>query len=639
MDDADRPERRRKVRSLRFAIAAMAVFIGLAVSPAPSVAWADPASSGASSSDSSQTGPADRADSDEPADQGADTEDSSPPDTADRQDEPGTTEDGTDPEADAEISDAEISEAEVDGAEISEAEDAPEAVDPLAEVADSEEPEPALEDQPASPAGTETGAPDADTTSDTPEVSVPESDSTSTPDDVAAETEPSADAPAASPTVADVDLTTLDEDSAAATTEAAITAPVEVRTIETPGTTADIGTTALVTNPATVDTLAPTPPQPLSPLAKLLELPGRLINAVLQVFDITTSANGPQTPISLAPINDLLFAAFREFERLLGLDQEQSPPPPVPTLTYTGPTTTPTPTVEQFLNASAAGYGLGTTPGGMVPFTVNGFQMSSTNIFNGHVGKAWVTPEGQVIIAYQGTTGGTHLLFNPLIAITQVLTDIQVIFTPTTPWAFHDALRFARRVQAEAAEQGYGTDDIFVTGHSLGGWQAQYVAQQTGLAGIGFETPGINTVVPGNGADSMFVNIETYGDAAPYMSTDLPGLQPYMPPYVPGGGSKPHYGPIVMIGDPANMTPLRNASALWGKGIIGNVLFMIDFLGNFFQYHLPGVQAHYLGVTPDPGVVAWMGRPSGPAVNTGYGDLTIPQLLQAASDTGNLFQP
>jgi hypothetical protein len=136
----------------------------------------------------------------------------------------------------------------------------------------------------------------------------------------------------------------------------------------------------------------------------------------------------------------------------------------------------------------------------------------------------------------------------------------------------------------------------------------------------------------------MFVNIGTYGSSAPYMATDLPGLQPFMPPYVPGGGSKPHYGPIVMIGDPAAMTPLYNASQLWGKGPIGSVVFLVDYLMNFFQYHLPGVQTYHLGVTPDPGVVLFLGTRRGP-VHTGYGTLTIPQLMKAASDDGILFEP
>ena len=117
-----------------------------------------------------------------------------------------------------------------------------------------------------------------------------------------------------------------------------------------------------------------------------------------------------------------------------------------------------------------------------------------------------MTPQNQIIIAYSGTTGGTNLLFNPLIAISQLLTDLQAGFTNTTPEAFTQALDFAQEVQAEAAVQGYPPGSVFVTGHSLGAWQAQYVAQQLGLSGIGFEGPGLSTTVPGNGADSLGIN-------------------------------------------------------------------------------------------------------------------------------------
>ena len=274
-----------------------------------------------------------------------------------------------------------------------------------------------------------------------------------------------------------------------------VEAPSE--TPEPAGSTPALAVVAAASSSA-VEITTPSPPKPLSPIAQLLELPGRLVNAVLEVFDFTSYANSPSLPIGLGPINDLIFGAFREVERLLGLWQTPPVQPVIPTLTYTGPTTRPTPTVAQFLNASAAGYVLGSTPGGLVPFTVDGFQMSSTNIFSGMVGKAWVTPEGQVIIAYQGTTGGTNLLFNPLITITQIdrrpaggLHGHHAAGVPRRP-----AIR-QQRVQAEAALQGYTSDDIFVTGHSLGGWEAQFVAQQTGLAGIGFEAPGINTVVDG----------------------------------------------------------------------------------------------------------------------------------------------
>jgi len=330
------------------------------------------------------------------------------------------------------------------------------------------------------------------------------------------------------------------------------------------------------------------------------------------------------------PFNDLLFAVFRETEKWFRLDRTPPPQPAIPEVTYDGPPTGTTPTVAQFLNASASAYGLGTTPEGLVPFTVNGFQLASANILSGMAARAWVTADGQIVIAYQGTTGGTNLLFNPLIAGAQLFTDLQVVFTSKTPRAFHDALRFAERVRAAAESQGYDADDIFVTGHSLGGWEAQYVAQQLGLPGVSFEAPGMNTTVEGNGRDSMFVNIITYGDPAGFMATDLPGLQPLMPPYVPGGGSKPHYGNIVLIGDPNAMTPLLNAATLWHTGPIRNLVFLADFFGNFFQYHLPGVQAYHLGVTPDPGVVPWLGTARGP-VNTGWGQLTIPELLTVVS--------
>jgi len=425
---------------------------------------------------------------------------------------------------------------------------------------------------------------------------------------------------------------------APAPTASAATALRSARTVAAAAVRAEVVEAHVVPFEPTAEPAAPQPPQPLSPIAQVLELPGRLVNAVLEALGLTISAHGPTSPINLAPINDLLFGLFREWERLFGLWETPPPLPAVPTMTYDGPTDRPTPTVAQLLNAATAAYVLGGTPGGLVPFTANGFQMARTNLLTGTVARAWVTPEGQIIIAYQGTTGGSNLLFNPLIVIPQIIADLQVLFTGTTPAAFYDALDFAEQVRAEAHRQGYTDDDIFVTGHSLGAWQAQFVAQQAGLAGIGFEAPGMNTVVPGNGSDAMFVNVGSYGSVVPLMSTDLPGLQPFLPPYEPAGGTKPHYGPIVMIGDPAASTPIYNASRLWGQGLIGSLIFLIDFAGNFFQYHLPGVQAHALDVTPDPGVVPFLGRPYGP-VHEGWGELTIPQLLKAASDEGRLFQP
>ncbi|WP_350224437.1 hypothetical protein [Mycolicibacterium sp. lyk4-40-TYG-92] len=424
---------------------------------------------------------------------------------------------------------------------------------------------------------------------------------------------------------------TVSSPAATAPTVAGTPAPAK-----TPAPTTRLAALASTTN--TVGTLTtPTPPQPLNPIAKIIQLPGRIINTVLQVLDLTVSQSGPKSPFNWSPISEALFAGFRRIEDMLGLSKTPTAAPVVPELTYTGPTSGDTPTVEQFLNASANAYVLGAQPGDLKPFTVNGFQMQTFNPLSGAVGKAWVTPEGQIIVAYQGTTGGTNLLFHPLIALSQIFTDTQIIFTHTTPQAFWDSLAFERKVEAAALAQGYTTDDIFVTGHSLGGWEAQFVAQKTGRGGIGFEGPGLNTSVPGNGINSNFVNVETYGDTAAYFATDLPGLQPFMPAYDPTGGSKPHYGNIVMIGDPEAVNPLFNASALWGPNPINDIVFAVDILGNFFEHHLPGMQAYNLGVAPDPGVVPWLGSYTG-AIND-WGDLDIYELQHAASDAGVLIAP
>lgn len=582
MNDVERARGRSRIR---YAVVAVALCAGIAGAPAPGMAWAEPSGPDSTSSTTAHAGPAD-ADSTSPSTGHQDTK----ADTSDTSD--------TGPKADT------------------------------SDTAPKDEAEPEIRDR-----DTDVDAGDSDhTDSADPDVTQRPSHH----DVVTQSAKPERRTPLLERLRARIDHTPTDEDSIETVRPTRHLTVVRTEQPAEPPAAAMAPTVAAVDVPVTAVT--PLQPQPLSPLGKLLQLPGHLVNTVLQIFDITRSSQGPAAPIKIAPpINDLLFAAFREVERWIGLDRTPPPQPPFPTLTYTGDTTAATPTVAQFLNASAAAYGLGTTPGGLVPFTVNGFQMASANIISGMAARVWVTPDNQIVIAYQGTTGGTNLLFNPFIAAAQILTDLQVIYTQTTPWAFHDALRFAERVQAAATLQGYATDDIFVTGHSLGGWEAQYVAQQIGLAGVGFESPGMSSTVPGNGADSLFVNIETYGDPAPFMSSDLPGLQPFMPPYVPGGGTKPHYGHIVMIGDPAAMTPLLNAVTLWRTGPIRNLVFFVDFLGNFFQYHLPGIQAYHLGVTPDPGVVPWLGTARGP-VNTGWGDLTIPELLQVASDAGSLHR-
>ena len=418
----------------------------------------------------------------------------------------------------------------------------------------------------------------------------------------------------------------------------AATTPIAAHTPATAAVRAAGATVSAATvSTAAVSTAASTPAR-VSPIATILALPARIVDELLGLVGITTAAGTTPTPISPAPLVQLLFAAFRRLENIAGLDSPSAVEPVTISQTFTGSLTTATPTVAQFLDAATAEYVLGGVPGGLTPFTVNGWPLTSTNELTGESAQVWVTPQKQVIIAYQGTTGGTNLLFNPLIAVSQIITDTLGMLTDTTPPAFSDALHFAQQVQAEAAQQGYAPSSIFVTGHSLGGWEAEYVAQKTGLGGIGFESLGLSSTIPGNGADSLFVNTVTYGDPAGYLATDLPGLQPFEAPYVAGGGAKPHYGPIVLLGDPSAQTPLTNAAALWGTSIVGDVTFLAVSLGQLFEYHLPGEQAYNLDVNPEPDLLPGTGADSGP-IETGFDNLTIPEFLQAASAAGILIEP
>ncbi len=301
-----------------------------------------------------------------------------------------------------------------------------------------------------------------------------------------------------------------------------------------------------------------------------------------------------------------------------------------------------TPTVTQFLNAANCEYLLDAIPDGMVAFEVAGVPLTYQDPLDGVAAQVWVTPQQQIIIAYQGTSGGQNALHEPVTVVAQGLTDSRIfIDDKPKPVAFTDALHFAERVLRDAQQQGYTVGDVFVTGHSLGAIEAEYVAQQTGLGGIGFEASGIETPSTAAGDGSNFVNTATYGDPIAGHASDLPGAQPYAPPYVPGGGIAPHYGPIVMLGDPANEAALTRGVAKWGGGATGDqVEAWTHIIALVARYHLPGTQAHDLGVTLNPywGVFdGTFGDQSGPVF--AVPEATIPELLSAAAANGNLVQP
>ncbi len=301
-----------------------------------------------------------------------------------------------------------------------------------------------------------------------------------------------------------------------------------------------------------------------------------------------------------------------------------------------------TPTVSEFLNASNAEYLIDAVPAGMRAFTNDGAPVTFVDNANGVVASVFVTAEDQLIIAFQGTTGGLNFFIDPVAAASQVITDIGIFFNDAahgvTPPAYQTALTFARSVVAMAQAQGFSKASIFVTGHSLGGIEAEFVAQQTGLGGIGFEPTGLGTKPVAAATGTNFVNIVTDGDPIGNFSSDIKGEQPLAPAFVPQGGAAPHYGQIVVLGNPADQATLSRAVAN-ANNPLDLPIVLINAADLLLEFHLPGVQAHDAGVTLNPSspLVDATGNLDGPVLNVAND--TITQLIQQAAAAGRLIQP
>src|ERR1700693_2718105 len=89
-------------------------------------------------------------------------------------------------------------------------------------------------------------------------------------------------------------------------------------------TTASPVASATVSTPAV--NVAPSDPAPSSPIAAILALPGRIANVVLELFGIQEASGTTPTPISPAPLIQLALAAFREIEKITGLDTPVAQP-------------------------------------------------------------------------------------------------------------------------------------------------------------------------------------------------------------------------------------------------------------------------------------------------------------------------
>lgn len=259
-----------------------------------------------------------------------------------------------------------------------------------------------------------------------------------------------------------------------------------------------------------------------------------------------------------------------------------------------------TPTVTQFLNIANSEYTITGHPKETTPFLIHNKQVAIQDATTGMAAKVWKTNKNQLVISFQGTTGGDNLFLNPFLTISQLATDVQTN-NQAVSQAEKKALQFTQYVVNEAEKQGYYTNDIFVTGHSLGGVEASYVAQQTGLAGMAFEAKGIPSSEIGHGQGNNFVSIVTYGDPmGEYASDTLPD-SPLVTSMNPGEKHQfNHYGKLVMLGDVKDEIKIKNKLADWNSNSLNNIFDLINVFPDFIKYHLPNTQAADMGIKLSP---------------------------------------
>lgn len=302
-----------------------------------------------------------------------------------------------------------------------------------------------------------------------------------------------------------------------------------------------------------------------------------------------------------------------------------------------------TPTVSEFMNAANCEYLVNAIPVGMHALTYNGEPVSITDNADGVVAAVFVTSENQVVIAYQGTTGGQNFSLDPLAAVAQLVTDIGVFLDDTSrkgvvPNAYSTALKFANTVIAAAAAEGFSTSNVFVTGHSLGGIEAQYVAQQTGLGGMSFEATGLATKPVPAATGTNFVNLVTDGDPIGNFSSDIEAEQPFAPAFVALGGKAPHYGPIVVLGNTADDRSLSQIVANYDDPL-DDPSILLNLYDLTMEFHLIGVQAHDSGVTLNPYSAQEDGTGNQTEPVFDVAALQIPNLIQQAAAAGRLINP
>jgi len=230
---------------------------------------------------------------------------------------------------------------------------------------------------------------------------------------------------------------------------------------------------------------------------------------------------------------------------------------------------TASPTQQEYISASQATYlRVGSTPisvPGLTPLVgPDGQLVYASDDANGFYAAAYTDSAGNVIIAYEGSlpSQSTSYGYNSGLADFALLQQ-------GTPQAFADAAAFANTVLTDAQALGISANQVYVTGHSLGGAEAEAAAETYGLSGATFGAPGI----PGytnSGSQPDLINYVAYGDPVGNYASDSSEEQGFAP-----STGMDHVGTVQFVGNPSNAVVLQAASAAYSltDDLTGQLVF------------------------------------------------------------------
>jgi hypothetical protein len=232
------------------------------------------------------------------------------------------------------------------------------------------------------------------------------------------------------------------------------------------------------------------------------------------------------------------------------------------------------PSLQEYLNAANAvdrDNGRGVGPDLYPPASAGFSLVADSTVMNhawltdGMFAQAFMDARGNIIVAFDSSiiNPSDPNIHTPYATYSQNA-DL-AIAKGQTPQAFLDADMFVRDIEHALGANYLRSHPIYLEGHSLGGAEAEYVANAEHLSGVTFGAPG--TLTPRYGSlapGQFFYDFVDYGDAV--------------------GNFGFHFGTVDRVGD------LSHAA-----------FAAVDPVDALKAYHVLSNYAHDLGLNPTPG--------------------------------------